>query len=738
MHEHAEQTLLAELAERCGIAPEYCDVMGRRHGTTPWTQRALLRAMGVACDTIEDLRHELTRLEEEPWRRACDPVLVQGAEAPGSWAFRMPVSDGSEARVEIAWELRDESGAVCRTGTQGPGLTASAHRLLDGRRVARFDLPLPHGLEPGYYTLWARGCAGEAAMEGSLRLIVAPARCYTPSWIARDERTWGVAAQLYAIRSARNWGAGDFTDLCTLVDWAADAGAGLVGLNPLHALKNTRPYHISPYSPDSRLYLNVLYVDIEAVPDLAYAEGAQRLLEDESFQARLEGLRKTDLVDYERVSVAKLLILELLFAAFEKAPEAAVRRAAFDRFISGEGEPLQHFALFQALSETMRRQAPQARSWRDWPEPYRSPRAPAVAAFRAAQASRVRFYMYLQWIAAEQLARAASRARAAGMPVGLYHDLAVGNDRDGADGWTFQEVLALEADCGAPPDLLGPDGQNWGLPPFDPGRLRAAAYGPFIHLLRRNMRYGGALRLDHVMALFRFFWIPRGGKASEGAYVRYPAADLLGILALESVRHRVVVVGEDLGTVPDHVREALAACGALSYRVLYFERDADGRFLPPERYPAEAAAVVTTHDLPTLAGYWAGEDIELRSTLGLYPDESARRRAQEERRRDKAKLLEALAAASLLPEDLRDARETAMTPALCQAIHAYLGRTPARLMLATLEDLAGERAQVNLPGTVDSHPNWSRKIRPVDDLRHEDRAARVSGILRELRPRPCP
>jgi len=732
-----EQRLLAELAERCGIAPDYYDVMGNRHDTSAESQRAILRAMGVATGTVEELQSELRRQDEEPWRRPCDPVQVQRVDAPGRWSFRMPVPDGSDGDVEIEWELQDDSGSVRQTGKAGPGLMPVGHRVIDGRLVIRFDLPVPLGLEMGYYSLRARGRSPAGIVEGTLRLIIAPPRCYTPPWFDRAGRAWGVAVQLYALRSSQNWGAGDFTDLSAMAELAArDLGASLIGLNPLHALKNSRPYHISPYSPDSRLYLNVLYVDVERLPEFKHAEAAQRLMDDDAFRSRLEALRKSDMVDYDGVYAAKLSVLELVFAHFEREPEAGDRRQAFERFIREEGESLERFAVFQALSEAMRRQYPHARVWQEWPEPYRSPVSPAVAAFLAARASRVRFYMYLQWIAAEQLGQAARLACEAGMAIGLYHDLAVGNDRSGGDAWMFQDVFALDADCGAPPDLLGPEGQNWGLPPVDPGKLRASAYRLYIELLRRNMRHGGALRLDHVMALFRLFWIPGGSPATAGAYVRYPADDLLGILALESERHQVVVVGEDLGTVPDMVREQLAAYGVLSYRLLYFERGADGGFLPPASYPIQAAAAVTTHDLPTLAGFWAGEDIELRWKLGLYPDEGHRRAAVEGRRRDKAKLLEALKAESLLPEEPQDGT---MTPALCQAIHAYLARTPCRLMLATLEDMVGERAQVNVPGTVESHPNWSRKSPlALEALRRDERCRQLARVLQQLRPMPTP
>jgi 4-alpha-glucanotransferase len=323
------------------------------------------------------------------------------------------------------------------------------------------------------------------------------------------------------------------------------------------------------------------------------------------------------------------------------------------------------------------------------------------------------------------------------MPVGLYHDLALGSDRNGSDAWVYQDVLALDADCGCPPDAFAPQGQNWGLPPANPVRLRASGYRMFIELLRRNLAYGGALRLDHVMGLFRLFWIPRGMPASAGAYVRYPVEDLLGILALESVRHKAVIIGEDLGTVPDGVRERLEAARVLSYRVLYFERTDRGEWKSPEAYPPQAVAVVTTHDLPTLAGFWAGRDIDVRAGLGLYADEGAVQRARDERRQDKQRIVRALNAAGLLPEGVTEesAAAQSMTPELSHAVHLFLARAPSWVVLANLEDLLGETDQTNVPGTVESHANWSRKIAlPLERLRDDPRLHRTASALRALRP----
>jgi 4-alpha-glucanotransferase len=450
------------------------------------------------------------------------------------------------------------------------------------------------------------------------------------------------------------------------------------------------------------------------------------------------------LVDYDGVASAKREILSLCYQAFLRdnfegaEPELKPhtdRGWRFHRYVLEEGEPLIRYALFQALEEERGTESNSA-MWTDWPEGYRLPTSDAVREFQRRQMHRVRFFLYLQWLAAEQLGALRKKTAEAGMPIGLYHDLALGSDRHGADGWRFQEVLALGADCGAPPDAFAPEGQNWGFSPADPLRLRESGYQYVIELFRNNLRYGGAIRLDHVMALFRLFWIPRGAPASQGTYVYYPAEDLLAILALESMRARTLVIGEDLGTVPDWVRDRLRGAGVLSYRVFYFERTETGAWKPPGMYPGQSLAVVTTHDLPTLSGYWEGADIQTRDELGLIVSEQARIGMLAERQADKARILVALRSEGLLPPGVSD--DPGLTPVmtweLADAIHQYLAHTPAWMVLANVEDVIGLRAQTNVPGTVDQQPNWRRKLNVmIEDLAQDVRFAQLAAQLRSAR-----
>jgi (1->4)-alpha-D-glucan 1-alpha-D-glucosylmutase len=415
----------------------------------------------------------------------------------------------------------------------------------------------------------------------------------------RRTRIWGPSAQLYGLRSGRNWGAGDYADLRALVDWAADQGASIVGVSPLHALYGHNPAHRSPYSPSSRQFFNVLLLAVDEIPEFAECPEARRLVAEPEFQTRLESARDSDLVDYPAVAALKYPVLERLYRHFREkhATSSDAYAREFQEYRGRQGDDLELLALYETLQEHFFNQDMGCWGWPAWPSPYRDPDSPEVQAFAATHRNRIEWFLWLQWQADRQLAAAGRRAYERGLGIGLYFDLAVGVDRGGAETWAHQELYALDARVGCPPDDFAPRGQDWGLPPWNPERLRAAAYEPFIRMLRTNMKHAGALRIDHVMGLMRLYWIPPGMQGDQGAYVAYPLDDLLGILALESQRNHCLVVGEDLGTVPWEVRAALHDMGVLSYRLFYFERDGQGDFLPPEQFPAQAVVAAATHDL---------------------------------------------------------------------------------------------------------------------------------------------
>ena len=546
-----------------------------------------------------------------------------------------------------------------------------------------------------YFDIWGREKKLDPAIREKLlealgpgrktpKFRAEPGRCYQPGMLERGGRVWGFSVQLYGLRSERNWGIGDFGDLRSLVELSARLGAGIVGVNPLHAAE------LGPYSPSSRYALNFRYLDVEAIPEYAASKPAQRLVKSAKFQALIRSLREAELVDYEGVARAKLEVLELLF---KKGKIKASRK-------------FHDYALFEALREKF------GGAWQSWPREYRNPASSAVKAFARKHAGRVGFHASLQESAREQLDAVQRRAHELGMPVGLYVDLALGADRGGAEVWSNQSAYCVGVSSGAPPDEFNPQGQDWGLPPYSPRALGAAAYRPFYELLCANMPEGGALRLDHVMSLMRLYWIPDGAKPHEGGYVSYPFRDLLAVLARASRDRKCMVIGEDLGTVPGELRAALDAAGVLSYRPLLFESG------PPEAFPRDALVCVSTPDLPTWRGYWAARDLELRRCLGLAVD-------VDKRNSDKRKLAQMLAREGL--------------DASAQSAHAYIARTPCKIVMVQPEDLFEVLEQANLPGTVGEHPNWRRKLPlPLERWSVEPRAASLAKLLADKRPLRVP
>jgi (1->4)-alpha-D-glucan 1-alpha-D-glucosylmutase len=714
---------LAALADYCGIAPEYHDIWGGRHPTSDATRRALLAAMHLPPDA--DPAALMERLDAADWRRPLPPVRVVRAGEAIRVALVLPAAT---AERSWRWTVRLESG----TGSAGEFVPAALPRLgareLDGVSLARQELELPPVADTGYHRL----LLSDGAEAFAMALIVVPHRCFQPAAIRAGGRIWGLTVQLYGLRSARNWGIGDFGDLARLVEFTAAAGGDIVGVNPLHALFPDNPAHISPYSPSQRSFFNVLYLDVEALPEFAACDAARHRVASAEFQARLEALRAAPLVDYAGVAGAKFEILELLFAHFQANP--GPRNAAFAAWRDAQGKELERLARYEALQAHFRAADPHAWGWPAWPAAYRDPESAAVKDFVAAHPDAVAYHAWLQWLADGQLTAVAARAETCGLGVGLYQDLAVGANPGGAESWNWQDVFAVGAHAGAPPDPLNLLGQDWGLPPFVPECLRAAAYRPFIDILRANMKHAGALRIDHVMGLMRVFWVPAGMHATEGAYVHYPFEDMLGIVALESQRNRCLVIGEDLGTVPEGFRPRLAECGVLSYHPLIFERYPDGNFRLPADMPPQALVAVATHDLPTLRGYWHGQDLEVCTALNLFPNEDLRQHLIAERGWDRGRLLWALERENLLPEGVSKdpAAMPDISPEAVLAVHAYLARTPAQIMVAQPEDMLGVLEQSNLPGTLeDRHPNWQRRLPvPIEDWHAHPRFAALAAALR--------
>ena len=618
---------------------------------------------------------------------------------PSAEPWKWGVSNGY---WDVSGNWRDSSGETVESILDQMGATESGEPPAGNVVTVRLDRPtapyrgrlhlegggqvdvdgnLPADLPLGYHTL-------EQPDGREVTLVASPGRCPLPS-----SRQWGFAAQLYGVRSSASWGMGDLADLGSLAGWSAELGAGLVVVNPLHATAPTPPQEPSPYSPGSRCFLNPLYIAVERVP------GASDLVEVDRLAAAGRDLNELPLIDRDSVWALKSAALEEVFASFR--PPAG----AFDAYRAERGAVLRNFATFSALAET------HGRHWPDWPENLRHPSAPGVGEFARTPegARRIEFHEWLQWLADAQL-RDARRFR--DDSVGIVQDLAVGINRDGADGWMWQDVFALGMDVGAPPDEFNSRGQNWGLPPLDPWRLRHCGFAPWIESLRGVLRHAGGVRIDHVMGLFRLFWIPSDREPSEGAYVRYPHTEMLDILALEAHRAGAVVVGEDLGTVEDEVRRELYERDVLSYKVWWFE---------PERtpsWPEKALGAVTTHDLPTVAGVLDGSDFRAQQELGMNPNEESSMRLRH-------RLLDWTGS-----DGQADAGEV--------IVRAYddLAASPCMLLVAGLEDALAVSERPNMPGTVDEWPNWKRPL-PVPLDRLEDMAlpaevaSRLDGRVRQ-------
>jgi 4-alpha-glucanotransferase len=700
---------LVELAGRFGISTFYNDWSGRRIDVPETTLVAVLAALGIAAADEAERNAALTAHQRALWSRALPPTIL--GQAGAQTKFWVHVTHGQPADVSV--ELED---GTLRTGiSQVDNFTPPFD--LDGRRIGEASFVLPDDLPLGYHRVHLRSGGDEA----SAALIL------TPPWLGVPEslgarRTWGLAAQLYSVRSRQSWGVGDLTDLVDLAVWSASLhGAGYILVNPLHAAAPTSPMEPSPYLPTSRRFVNPLYLRVEAIPEFAQLSKRGRV-------GRLrDGVQKRaallDSIDRDGAWAAKREALELVYAV----PRTVGRGLAFAAYRVREGVALDDFATWCALAEKY------GSDWHQWPKSVRHPGADGVKKFVEKHSATVDFHRWLQWQLDEQLAAAQTQAVSAGMSLGIVHDLAVGVHPNGADSWALQDALALGVSAGAPPDEFNQLGQDWSQPPWRPDQLEELEYRPFRALIRSVLRHAGGVRIDHIIGLFRLWWIPQGEAPTQGTYVRYNHEAMIGIVALEAYRATALVVGEDLGTVEPWVRDYLRARGVLGTSILWFELDRDGSGgpLPAERWREYCLSSVTTHDLPPTAGYLANEHVRLRDSLGLLtrPVDQELAAAEAER----AAWLDELRRVGLLSE-AADSDENEQT---VLALHQYLGRTPSRLLGLALTDAVGDKRTQNQPGTTDEYPNWrvplsgpdGRPI-PLEDVFTDHRAIALAEALR--------
>jgi 4-alpha-glucanotransferase len=665
-----------ELAQHAGIAVQWTDYANRRRRVPLDTLRRILTALGVPCETTNDLSHSRQLLVG-----ACTPALVT---ATAGEPFDLPVKmTGDRCRAALN----------CEDGTT---VDLDIRRTAHGIRLSGIDTV-------GYHSI--------AIGQTRIALAIAPARCVTIEDIAPGERIAGLTAQTYGLRSAGDCGIGDMAGVTALATAAAALKVDALALSPAHALFSADPGHFSPYSPSNRLFYNPLLADLSAVFG---AERTARARVAAGVGATERDSEASSLIDWPTSSNAKLAVLRCLFDDFSVTdfvadPPTGLARDFAD-FRSARGAPLERHAVFEALHGARLQADREAWHWRTWPAEWRDPDSAAVQAFVDKNQGEVLFHIFLQWIAERSFAAAQRSAKQAGMRVGLISDLAVGMNGGGSHAWMNQTAVLGGLEIGAPPDLFNANGQNWGLTTFSPRALSEGGYQPFIATLRACMRHAGGVRIDHAMGFMRLWVTPRGALPRDGAYLAYPLDDLLRLTALESHRHCAIVIGEDLGTVPDGFRNRLKQTGIYGMSVLWFERDG-GRFTGPLRWPVDAVAMTSTHDLPPVAAWWRGSDIDTRAKSGCLRDAQAERAA---RRKDREALWTAFKAVNIDAGDLPDPDETAR---VADDAVKFIATTPARLALLPLEDALALEAQPNLPGTIDEHPNWRRRYdRNADTL----------------------
>lgn len=705
---------IKQLATLVGLQDSYIDARGQTETISLSRQQAILEAMGFDISSEQNIEQHIRELTEQRWSEILAPVTVCRQDLPLQIRLQQPQQ---HAASQWQWRITTEEQQEL-TGELTLNISDIAEQYHSSQgTVLAFNLLLPVELPAGYHQLEL----SNGQQQFHQQLIITPSRCFQLHDKAVLHKTFGPAVQLYAVRSARNWGIGDFTDLKNMVAPLAELGADFIGLNPLHALYPGLPQDCSPYSPNSRLWLNTMYVALEQTPEFAECEAAQQLVASNAFQEKLSFCRKQDYVDYPAVSQLKQAVAELLYQHFSQHHLAAdtERAQQFREFVSASDASLQQLALYQVMQGVFFARDWQMAAWQNFPPAYQTPSSAEVEQFAAEHHAQIELQLYLQWLARQQLADVQHSCLQQGMAIGLYCDVAVGTSSNSAESWAAPEDYLMKLSVGAPADIMAPKGQNWGLLAYNPQTLRQKAYQPFIQLLQANMRNAGALRFDHVMALLRLWCCPPGSDATAGAYIRFPAEDLFAILALESQRNHCLVIGEDLGTVPAEISQLMQQYQVLSYRVFMLEQKEGSYQNSQQTYPALSLATVSTHDMPTLIGYWQGHDLDLRHQLNLFPSAEIAEQLTQLRATEKQLMQHVL---HLKEGDYHQ---------LIRASHLYVASAPASLMAFQLEDLLHMHTPVNIPGTSQEYPNWKRRL--SDELEQLFQRQDIRELITEIR-----
>lgn len=704
---------LKQLAEKLGVSTRFSDagMVRREYEVGDNTIKFFAKMLGYNAENEEKIKESLKQYEEARWKKTLDDIYVVESDKIEFDAI-IQSSDISEyMELEIKNQNSDEHIPVSYQIVNG-----NAEKEIDGKTYVRMIVRIETPLTYGYYDLNLK----LKNKHYKSCLAVSPKGCYeSPSL---NKKIWGFAVQLYSVKSKHNWGVGDFTDLSSLVKIAAKSGASIIGLNPLNVLMHNFPEEASPYNSISRLFLNPIYIDVEAVPEFD-AEDMKEV------QKEVEELRNSELIQYSRVYNLKIKYLERCYKRFKESKNKE-RKTAYARFCKEQGEELDKLAIFQSVYDEQSKTV--WGGWRAWPEEYRNPSSKVLKDYAKEHKDKIDFFKYLQFEADCQFNTAQNNVSDLGMGIGFYRDLAVGVGQDSAEFWGNQELFLSEAGAGAPPDAFFPEGQQWGLGAFNPRKLKEQKYLPFVKILRANMKNAGALRIDHVMSLMRLYIIPFNGMS--GTYLYYNFKDMINIVALESHLNKCTIVGEAIGNVPEGFLDTLKERNIHPLSVLWSERydSGWGDFVSPSGYPQSAFVSVGTHDMPPLRMWWFGYDIELSYSLGLIETEAAKSEAYHKRELDRWKLLFALDSNGVWPEDNKRRSNyiygEGYPEGIEEAVHRFVSRTPSSVFLAQFEDILHVEKRQNLPGTDrDKHPNWRRKL-PVNMEDMEKDIAYVRNI----------
>ncbi|MGL6312743.1 4-alpha-glucanotransferase [Vibrio sp. WXL103] len=694
---------LIELSTINSMGLHYEDTWGNRKSISPENLAGMLSCLG----------YDVHNLDQEIATKSIK-LQVKGIEAltisfdTSKFSFTLSLDEEIEVeRLKII--IFKECGNTVEVPLSHSSVCIEEQSGRFDSNIVSYRVTVEKFIKHGYHTIKLI-CDGQVLANGTSHLIIAPNKCFVPSCLESGDNLWGTTVQLYSARSKTNWGVGDFSDLKYILEQTASFGGDFVGINPIHSLFVSDSTKVSPYSPSSRKWLNVIYIDVTSVPGFEVSEAVQELYNSTAFQTKLASVRANEFVDYKSVMDLKLSVLTLLYNEFKSRAQDSVDVLRFGEFVKENRDALWSHATFDAISFALKN-TEQYQDWRAWPEELRVPTSNTVSEWATDNFESVEFWAFLQWLAFEQLADAQETAKARGMRIGLYKDIAVGSDRSGFDLWEAPSIHVDTVSLGCPPDFFCPSGQNWGFPPFSPEALREQGYRPYADLIAANMKACGALRIDHILGILRQWWVPNNTTADRGVFVNLPVEELLAVISIESHRNQCLVIGEALGTVPEGILQTLKDKEIFSYRVSWLETDQHSEYYHPSEYEKKAITSISTHDFAPIIGYWQGVDLELGEKAGLFSNPEDLEALRINRDTCRQKMLQMISnSSSTGGADQYNFVDEEELKAMNYRFQALMAETSSQLYAVQIEDLLNMRTPANLPGTYDEYENWRRKL----------------------------